>query len=190
MLFNHGIVPPSQWAAFARFGVEPFPTLASEPNSTTSQLWGTGPISVCFLGFAPQPFGEDHVHEGLFQLGGGLNDPLLGDVRDSEELRGTRLCSLCDEPGDASHGLIPDHEDPTRVNARMNALWDTFMAGGAGVEWYFGYQHDHSDLTCQDWRSREKIWEQCRPRPRLLRAAGGAFLGRHGVARRPDAEPG
>ena len=24
------------------------------------------------------------------------------------------------------------------------------------------YQHDHSDLTCEDWRSREKMWEQCR----------------------------
>ncbi|MFP4172928.1 MAG: DUF5060 domain-containing protein [Candidatus Hydrogenedentota bacterium] len=68
----------------------------------------------------------------------------------------------CDEPGDASHGLIPDHEDPTRDNPRMNALWGAFMAGGAGIEWYFGYQHDHSDLTCEDWRSREKMWEQCR----------------------------
>ena len=36
------------------------------------------------------------------------------------------------------------------------------MAGGAGVEWYFGYQHPHSDLTCQDYRVREKMWRQCR----------------------------
>jgi hypothetical protein len=36
------------------------------------------------------------------------------------------------------------------------------MAGGAGVEWYFGYKHPHSDLTCQDYRTREKVWDQCR----------------------------
>ena len=67
----------------------------------------------------------------------------------------------CDEPGDASHGLITDAEDPTRDNARKNGLWGNIVAGGAGVEWYFGYQHPHSDLTCQDWRTREKVWTQC-----------------------------
>jgi hypothetical protein len=67
----------------------------------------------------------------------------------------------CDEPGDASHGLITDAEDPTHDNARKNGLWGNIMAGGAGIEWYFGYQHPHSDLTCQDWRTREKVWTQC-----------------------------
>jgi hypothetical protein len=68
----------------------------------------------------------------------------------------------CDEPGDASHGLITDAEDPTRDNARKNGFWGNVMAGGAGIEWYFGYKHPHSDLTCQDWRTREKVWDQCR----------------------------
>ena len=36
------------------------------------------------------------------------------------------------------------------------------MAGGAGVEWYFGYRHPESDLTLQDWRSRENLWDQSR----------------------------
>ncbi len=67
----------------------------------------------------------------------------------------------CDEPGDASHGLITDAEDPTRDNARKNGLWGNIMAGGAGIEWYFGYKHPHSDLTCQDYRTREKVWNQC-----------------------------
>ncbi len=68
----------------------------------------------------------------------------------------------CDEPGDAQHSLIPDNEDPTRDEARQNALWGNLMAGGAGVEWYFGYKHAHSDLTCQDFRVRQRMWEQCR----------------------------
>ncbi len=68
----------------------------------------------------------------------------------------------CDEPGDASHALITDAEDPTRDNARKNGLWGNIMAGGAGLEWYFGYKHPHSDLTCQDYRTRQKMWTQCR----------------------------
>lgn len=68
----------------------------------------------------------------------------------------------CDEPGDASHGLITDQEDPGHRNPRVNGLWGCYTAGGWGLEWYFGYQHDHSDLTCQDWRSRDLFWDQCR----------------------------
>lgn len=67
-----------------------------------------------------------------------------------------------DEPGDAGHALAPDTDDPTHDNARMNALWGAFLAGAWGIEWYFGYQHAHSDLTCQDWRSRDGMWKQCR----------------------------
>jgi len=68
----------------------------------------------------------------------------------------------CDEPGDATHALITDDEDPTRDNPRKNALWGVFMAGGAGIEWYFGYKHPHSDLTCQDYRTRDRMWDQSR----------------------------
>ena len=68
----------------------------------------------------------------------------------------------CDEPGDASHSLITDGEDPAHNDARMNGLWGCLLGGGAGNEWYFGYKHPHSDLTCQDWRSRDLWWDQCR----------------------------
>ena len=36
------------------------------------------------------------------------------------------------------------------------------MAGGFGVEWYFGYDSPNSDLTCQDFRSRDLFWDQNR----------------------------
>jgi hypothetical protein len=36
------------------------------------------------------------------------------------------------------------------------------MAGGAGVEWYFGYQYPHNDLNLEDWRSRDSFWDQTR----------------------------
>lgn len=74
--------------------------------------------------------------------------------------KGKAWIVACDEPGDAQHSLVPDAEDPTHDNARMNALWGNLLAGGWGLEFYFGYKHDHSDLTCQDWRSRDKFWDQ------------------------------
>lgn len=69
----------------------------------------------------------------------------------------------CDEPGDAQHSLRPDNDaGASHTDARKNALWGNIMAGGAGLEFYFGYKHAHSDLTCQDFRSRDGFWDYCR----------------------------
>jgi len=69
----------------------------------------------------------------------------------------------CDEPGDASHGLRPDSDaGNSHTDGRKNGLWGNVMAGGAGLEWYFGYKHAHSDLTCEDFRSRDRWWDYCR----------------------------
>ena len=80
-------------------------------------------------------------------------------VKESAET-GKKWVVACDEPGDAQHALLPDAENPDHDNARINGLWGTFMAGGSGTEWYFGYQHAHSDLTCESWRSRDLFWDQ------------------------------
>ncbi|MEM6693002.1 MAG: DUF5060 domain-containing protein, partial [Planctomycetota bacterium] len=69
-----------------------------------------------------------------------------------------------DEPGDADWALMPDnYSTPQRPNnqeeGRKNALWGTLMAGGAGNEWYFGYRAPESDLTLQDFRSRDRWWD-------------------------------
>ncbi|MGF1577974.1 MAG: PA14 domain-containing protein [Gemmataceae bacterium] len=68
-----------------------------------------------------------------------------------------------DEPGDASHALRPDNDaGNSHEDGRKNALWGTFMAGGWGNEWYFGYQHNNSDLTLQNYRSRDNWWDYTR----------------------------
>ena len=36
------------------------------------------------------------------------------------------------------------------------------MAGGSGCEWYFGYKFAHNDLNCEDWRSRDNMWNLTR----------------------------
>ncbi|MEM1062962.1 MAG: DUF5060 domain-containing protein, partial [Planctomycetota bacterium] len=65
----------------------------------------------------------------------------------------------CDEPGDAQHSIRPDNDaGNSHVDGRKNALWGTLMAGGWGNEYYFGYGHAHSDLTLEDFRSRDDWW--------------------------------
>ena len=98
-----------------------------------------------------------------------LSDPEFHDVhprvlkwRHKSDSTGKRWALAVDEPGKANIALLPDDEDMEHNLARQNALWGTLMAGGYGVEWYFGYQSPHSDLTCQDFRSRDLFWDQNR----------------------------
>ncbi|MEO1009949.1 MAG: DUF5060 domain-containing protein [Bacteroidota bacterium] len=67
-----------------------------------------------------------------------------------------------DEIGPADVGAKPDKDDAEHNEMRSQVLWGNLMAGGAGVEWYFGYKFDHNDLKCEDWRSREILWDQTR----------------------------
>jgi Domain of unknown function (DUF5060)/Putative collagen-binding domain of a collagenase len=50
----------------------------------------------------------------------------------------------------------------TMHDIRKLTLWGNLMAGGAGVEYYFGYQLPENDLVAEDWRSRDKSWDYCR----------------------------
>ena len=67
-----------------------------------------------------------------------------------------------DEQGPASTGVMPDSADPLHDKPRKHALWGNLMGGGSGVEWYFGYEYPHMDLNCEDWRSRDVMWNQTR----------------------------
>jgi hypothetical protein len=67
-----------------------------------------------------------------------------------------------DEIGPASDGVKPDADDPRHDEVRHHGLWGNLMAGGAGVEWYFGYKYAHNDLDCEDFRSRANMWKQTR----------------------------
>ena len=80
-----------------------------------------------------------------------------------------------DESGSAAHGQCPDlgyqgfdgrdsdgKMTYTEHEVRHQTLWGTLMAGGAGVEYYFGYKYPENDLKCEDWRSRDRSWDYCR----------------------------
>jgi hypothetical protein len=70
--------------------------------------------------------------------------------------------TMLDEIGPAGVGVLPDANDASHTMVRYRVLWGNLMAGGAGVEWYFGYSYPHHDLSCEDWRSRNNMWDQTR----------------------------
>jgi hypothetical protein len=67
-----------------------------------------------------------------------------------------------DEIGPSSVGVATDATDPGHDVPRKQALWGNLMAGGGGVAWYFGSGTAHNDLNCEDWRSRDAMWDQTR----------------------------
>jgi hypothetical protein len=75
-----------------------------------------------------------------------------------------------DEQGDAHTGVAADFnyegnrgsQPDNRAEVRQKVLWGTLMAGGFGVEYYFGYQTGVTDLNAEDWRSRKTKWEDAK----------------------------
>lgn len=67
-----------------------------------------------------------------------------------------------DEPLGWEFGARPDAQAPNHDVARTTVLWPMIMAGGAGVDWYFGWQNNAptSDLSNEDMRSRDALWRQ------------------------------
>ncbi len=61
--------------------------------------------------------------------------------------------------------------DTNAADLRKRVLWDVYLSGG-GVEWYFG-KHPlplGDDLSCEDFRTREAMWEYMRAARGFLEA--------------------
>jgi hypothetical protein len=80
-----------------------------------------------------------------------------------------------DEQNPAKVGVVPDSVDRNHDDIRRDVLWGNFMAGGGGVEYYFGYDYENSDLTCQNFRSRESMWRQSRHALAFFKSFGIPF---------------
>ncbi len=70
-------------------------------------------------------------------------------------------------PDDAKEGT-----PYTRHDIRRYCLWGALMAGGEGVEYYFGYKLPQNDLNCEDFRSRDRSWADARRALELFRREG------------------
>ncbi|MEM9327429.1 MAG: DUF5060 domain-containing protein [Bacteroidota bacterium] len=79
-----------------------------------------------------------------------------------------------DEQNTANTGVAVDADYPdsqlteprlvadNRESVRQKVLWGTLMAGGAGVEYFYGYQTGCDDLDCQDHRTRQNKWDDAK----------------------------
>ncbi|MEX2142430.1 MAG: DUF5060 domain-containing protein [Pirellulales bacterium] len=93
---------------------------------------------------------------------------------DESERAGRPWVVANDEQGPADMGVPPDpgyrgSDGKARQgkraydlhDIRKSTLWGNLMAGGAGVEYYFGYTLPQNDLRCEDFRSRDRSWDYC-----------------------------
>ena len=65
-------------------------------------------------------------------------------------------------PPDPGYAGYKQTVGPTIHQIRKYGLWATLMAGGAGIEYFFGMKHPENDVLCEDWRSREQTWRYAR----------------------------
>jgi len=93
-----------------------------------------------------------------------------GELRRRSAQAGRPWAIFGDEQAPAAAGVLPDSEDPSHDGPRKLALWGNLMAGGSGVEWYFGYKFPHSDVNLEDFRSRDRMWDQTRHALQFFRA--------------------
>lgn len=96
--------------------------------------------------------------------------PDLIKWRDLSAAHGRHWVLGYDEPGSARGGAgvdadYPDAQLPSerklsidRRIYRRDVIWNTLLAGGNGVEAYYGYQTGCTDLDCQDHRTRAQLW--------------------------------
>lgn len=116
--------------------------------------------------FDPDTSTGSYLTGASLQMGNGSFNDVYGDVSNWVEQSaeaGRPWVVFSDEPGNASIALAPDlSSNVAQEYGRKQALWGTVMAGGAGANFYFGYQEDESDLTLQDFRSRDEYWDYCR----------------------------
>jgi hypothetical protein len=88
-----------------------------------------------------------------------------------------------DEQGPAGLGAPPDpgyqgfsgkdnqgRDIHSLHDIRKYTLWGNLLAGGAGVEYYFGYQLPENDLVAENFRSRDKTWDYGRVALEFFRA--------------------
>jgi hypothetical protein len=118
-------------------------------NATQGVSWPDGRVPL-LTGPAIQDFFWPDVHTHVLHY-----------VRASAQA-GLPWVVTADEMGGANFGTLPDADDPDHDDPRRFGLWGSLMAGGAGVEWYFGWQNNspYSDLSCEDWRTRENMYRQ------------------------------
>ncbi|MGZ5135725.1 MAG: DUF5060 domain-containing protein, partial [Flavitalea sp.] len=70
--------------------------------------------------------------------------------------------SLLGVPPDPGFGNYAPNKGYDLHDIRKQVLWGNIMAGGAGVEYYFGDTPPENDMLSENFRSRDKSWDYCK----------------------------
>ncbi|MGI9531410.1 DUF5060 domain-containing protein [Lutimonas sp.] len=79
--------------------------------------------------------------------------------KETSEKQGHSWLITMDEIGMWHTAALTDSLEPGHGTLRGDVLWGTLLSGAAGLEWYFGAKFPHNDLSSEDWRQRNQLWE-------------------------------
>jgi len=108
-------------------------------------------------------YGDLLGHDNFSGISLQAHDNYFGKIAEwteRSEQAGRAWLVMVDEPLGWEFGARPDSEAPRHDKELSEVLWPSLMAGGAGVDWYFGWQNNAptSDLSNEDQRSRHNLW--------------------------------
>jgi hypothetical protein len=104
------------------------------------------------------PLLGSHLEQISLQGSLSVAPQVVKDMVDQSAAAGRPWSVNYDEQNPASSGVVPDSVDFWHDLMRQEGLWPTLLAQGGGCAWYFGYSYPHSDLDCEDFRSRDNMW--------------------------------
>ncbi len=138
---------------------------AEQRRAMAAYMWATDPyhhnIDIHQGQWFDDIYGSDFAYTGASVQAWQPNknhDQYMLQVINKSKNAGKQWVVACDEQGPASTGVVPDEDDYWHDQIRQEILWGTLLAGGYGVEYYFGYQYPHSDLNLTDFRSRDHMF--------------------------------
>ena len=101
--------------------------------------------------------GDPNFEATSIQGGAKSYNALAVSLRERTAKAGRPWCIYGDEQGPS---VKPSLANLNQL--RAEALWGNLMGGGAGVEWYFGYQSNFGDLQTEDFTLAGPLWDQTR----------------------------
>lgn len=101
--------------------------------------------------------GDDNFEATSIQGSGSNYNAWAIELRQKSAQTGRKWAIYGDEQGPAVNKNMNNLD-----TLRKGALWGNLMGGGAGVEWYFGYQGDFADCGSEDWHVAEPLWDMTR----------------------------
>ena len=102
-------------------------------------------------------FGDPYFEATSIQGSGSSYNAWAIELRQDSASAGRPWAIYGDEQGPAVNSSMNNLDQ-----LRKQALWGNYMGGGAGVEWYFGYQGTFGDVQSEDWTVAEPLWNMTR----------------------------